>query len=444
MPPLKRRVVGTVLIFVFLVILSGAVFIPFFFESSSILYKFGFDKTLLRSGKVIGLIAACLLLLQILLSARLKLLDRIFALNNLMNTHRVSGVTIACLILFHPVLIFLPEDMSTIPVSLRYWPEFVGGFLFLLIIGMAVTGNWRISLKIPFDTWRTLHKLTAFIVVASLFTHVLFVSETFEAGIPRVIVFSTIGLYVILFLWISLRPIRIRKYRFVLSCVAPAGKDAYALRLRPDNGNIPNYFPGQFGFITLKSSHVSHEEHPFTIASSPTRSDYLEFVIRTTGDWTRSIRHLETDDRCFVDGPYGHFSHFRCVEKKEIIMISGGIGITPMLSMLRYMADTGDQRQVTLIWSNKTRDHIIFREEFKKLEARMPGLRIIHVLTREPEHTDEKSRLDQSGLEQLLVHCSRDAGVFVCGPPRMMKDVSKALVGIGYPRRSVNTERFSL
>jgi predicted ferric reductase len=442
--PAIRLFLGTLIISTVLAIITGAISIPFFFESSSILYKFGFDKTLLRSGKVLGIIVACLVLMQSVLSARFKFLDRVFALNNLLNFHRITGIFIACCAVIHPVLIFMPEDMTTIPVSFRYWPEFVGVFLLLMILGIVIVANWRLSIGLSFDRWRIMHQWAAFTIYIALFVHVLFVSETFEKGLPRIFVFCAIGLYAIVFAKVRLKPIIILKKTFTVSGVDLAGKDAFCIKIQANSENTPSYIPGQFGFISFTSDNISSEPHPFTIASSPLRPGSLEFVIRTSGDWTRNIGDVQPKDTVFLDGPFGLFTHLRCDKSRELIMIAGGIGITPMLSMLRFLADTGDQRNVTLVWSNRTREHIVFSDEFALLGKSLPGLRVIHVLTEDPASNEEKGRLDQARLEKLLSGCSRQSAIFVCGPPQMMKDICKALVRIGFSRRWIFTERFSL
>jgi predicted ferric reductase len=234
-----------------------------------------------------------------------------------------------------------------------------------------------------------------------------------------------------------MRPLRV-------SAVKPAGADAVCLKMVAEGHRLPAYLPGQFGFITLSSAHVSNEEHPFTIASSPTQSDALEIVVRTTGDWTTQLQNLQPQDGVLFDGPYGRFSHLHISRQMEIIMIAGGIGITPLLSMLRYMAGSENQRKITLLWSNQTPDHIVIPDAFEKLAAQLKGLRIVYVMTRAPEYNGERGRLDRPKLKRLLSDCSRLAAVFVCGPDQMMKDVHTHLVSLGFLRRMIFMERFSL
>ena len=332
--------------------MAGAISIPFYFESSSILYKFGYDKQFLRSGQVVGIVAGFLLLLQISLSARLKCLDRVFGLNNLFRFHRMIGIIIACLVFLHPILIFIPEDRIIIPLQLRYWPEFVGLFLLLLIIATAVSSHWRTWWKLSFHRWWPIHQTTAILITAAFWIHVLSVSSTFEQKLPKIFAYCAIGLCGLLFFWIRTCPLRNRRKTLTLSAVEEAGEDAVRLKIVPKTKNIPAYIPGQFSFVTFVSSHISKEEHPFSIASSPTMSSCLEFIVRTTGDWTRKLNNLRPGGKVVIHGPFGLFSFLRFPAKTEIIMIAGGIGITPMLSMLRYMASHKDQRKLTLIWSN--------------------------------------------------------------------------------------------
>ncbi|MFO7800981.1 MAG: FAD-binding oxidoreductase [Desulfovermiculus sp.] len=429
-------------------LLCAVASVPFFFESASMWYKSGMDGIMLRSGKVVGLLAACLLLLQLLWSARLKVLDQVFGLNALYSIHRILGLCIAGLVIVHPVLVLLSDDMLFIPLQIRYFPELIGLFLALLILGMVLGAVFRTLLGLPYHWWWRLHRLMAGVVPLFLFVHVLFVSETFQSGFPRQLLLTVMGLYVLFYAWVKTRFVRIRRKPYEITAVQPAGQAAHSIRLKPQTKAHPelkhpkamDYLPGQFTFLTVKSSHIPGEEHPFTIASSPTRPKDLECIIRNSGDWTRKIGNVQPGDRVYLDGPYGLFTHRRLSPDREIIMIAGGIGITPMLSMLRFIADTQDTRPITLIWSNKTPQHIIHPQEIHTLQAQLPQLRICHVFTAQPEG----QRLDKARLAELLDGCSLQAAVFVCGPPKMMNSMQKALKGIGYPRRALFMERFSL
>lgn len=439
-----RLLLGFLICIAFGLVLAGAISIPFYFESSSILYKFGPDRQLLRSGQVMGMVAGCLLLMQIILGARLKCLDRVFGLSNLFRYHRIAGFIIAGLIVIHPVLIFIPENRLFIPLQLRYWPEFVGFFLLLLIIFTVISSHWRPWLRLSFHRWWSIHRWAAVLIVIAFWVHVLSVSETFEQKLPKMLAFCAMGLCGLVFFWIRTRPLRNRRRSYMVSAIEPAAEDAICLEIISNTKQMPVYMPGQFSFFTFFSNHISREEHPFSLTSAPTGASCLEIVVRTTGDWTGKLKNIQPGDRVLINGPFGLFSHLQLPEKKEMIMIAGGIGITPMLSMLRYMADINDQRKITLIWSNRTRKHIIFPDEFQNLEVQLKGLRVFHVLTRELEFNDEKGRLDRPELKRLISDCSRSSAIFVCGPDQMMKEIYTCMVSLGFSKRMLFMERFSL
>ena len=432
-------------LFIVILCISGVLTIPFFFESPSIRYKFGFDKTLLRAGKMVGLAAAALLLLQLPLAARFKWLDRIFSLPGLYRIHRINALTLMLLVLLHPVLVFAPDSIIIIPFKQEYWPEWLGAGLLIMICCQVVISNWRRIFFRGYDKWVFCHRIAGMVVISMLIIHVLYVSETFEdSGLPRFLVFGAAGCLVILWLWIRTRWIWLRKKPFIVTRIEAAGRGAYAIDLKPATQNRFCYFPGQFALVSFESPHIPREVHPFTLSSTPTRPSGLQFIIRSSGDWTNKIGSIEQGDRAYIHGPFGHFSHLFSAPDREVIMIAGGIGVTPMLSMLRYMADVSDQRCVTLIWSNRTRQHLCDLNELVAMERNLPCFRWVLIFTQETGTGVQFGRLDRTKLETLLKGSRRGACVFLCGPPLMIKQVRQDLKQIGFPARSINAEAFNL
>jgi predicted ferric reductase len=215
------------------------------------------------------------------------------------------------------------------------------------------------------------------------------------------------------------------------------------LTLKPTDSEVFHYMPGQFAFITLKRKGFGTEEHHFTLTSSPARRDAISFTIKASGDFTGTINQTKVGDIAYIDGPYGEFSHV-AHRAGDLVMIAGGIGITPFLGMLRYVADTGDNRSIMLIWGNRTEKDIVFREEFEALRTRLPNLRICHVMSAQPDWPGEKGKVDESILGRVLAGCDRKTRVFLCGPPPMMDLVKDALARLKFCRRRIHTERFRL
>ncbi|MFH0730561.1 MAG: ferric reductase-like transmembrane domain-containing protein [Pseudomonadota bacterium] len=441
--PSKRILFATAVAFTVIACIGGALCIPFLYESPTMFYKFGVDKLLLRSAKMIGLAAAILLLLQFPLAGRLKWLDRLFSLPVLYRIHRLNAYMAGGLILCHPLLVLVPEGRWRIPFELRYWPEWVGGALLTAILFQIGLSHWRPHLFNAYHKWRRVHCILGPLSLILLFLHILNVSETFEAaGLPRNLVLGTAIGSLVLWAWIRIGRLRHGKKQFTVVRVQPAGIRGYRVDLEPFRHPHFSYMPGQFAFVSFKTVHISKEFHPFTLASTPSRPGTVQFVIRSCGDWTDHIGSLQEGDQAFIQGPFGRFSHLLLPIDREVVMIAGGIGITPMLSMLRYMTDRGDSRRITLIWSNRTRAHLFGEQELEAMREKLTNFNWVPIFTREAGDNDRLGRLDRGALGKFLLACRRDASIFLCGPLPMISQVQKDLIRIGFAAKWIRTEEF--
>jgi len=392
---------------------------------------------------MLGLAAGLLILLQLPLAGRLNVLDRVFSLPGLIRQHRRHAWAIALMALVHPLCVLLSEGKLTIPLEVRYWPEWVGVALLATILVQFAATQWRQTLGIVFHRWLQGHRIAGTVIAVLLIVHVLYVSETFtDNWPPRLAALVAAGIFALIWLWIRSTGLRIRRHPYTVSRVESIGRDCVCVEVTPANGPAMAYLPGQFAFVTFASRELSREPHPFTLASSPSRSDNIQFAIRTCGDWTRQVDSLAIGDRAYLQGPFGRFSHLLTGNHRELILIAGGIGITPMLSMLRYMADRSDKRPTTLIWSNRTRAHLVFTEEFEHLSAKLTGLRRVPFFTQHTDGGKPSGRLNRRMLETLLSGCSRGSAVFLCGPPPMMTALTTDLKALGFSARSIITETF--
>lgn len=177
------------------VLLGGALSVPFYYETQTLWYKVGADKVILRAGQLVGLVTLVLLVLQIMLSLRAGFYEELFGGANLIRWHRLNGVFIACAACGHVLLILGPEGFKNLPIGKKYWPEMTGGGLFLLIQLTVVFSFFRHALRLDYKLWRTIHIPLGYVILVLALIHVLFVSESFRQGAPRLLLLTVfIGL----------------------------------------------------------------------------------------------------------------------------------------------------------------------------------------------------------------------------------------------------------
>lgn len=181
----KLQVYRVTAVTLFLALLGGALFIPFVYETQTLWYKTGVDKLMLRAAQMLGLLAAVLLFVQVLLATRGRLLQKLFGMAALMRYHRANGILISFLVVGHVFLVLVPEGLTNLPLGRKNWPELVGAVLLWVLLSMAVSSHFRERLKLDYKRWRAIHKILGYLVLFLLTMHVLFVSQSFEETLPK-------------------------------------------------------------------------------------------------------------------------------------------------------------------------------------------------------------------------------------------------------------------
>ena len=181
----------------FLLFLSGVLAIPSYYETTTLWYKTGVDKIMLIAGHYLGLLGFILLYLQIILSARDHVLDRVFGPAQLLRVHRLNGLLLFLLAAGHILLVLIPEGLANLPLGKKFWPEMVGAALFACIALLAGSSHFREKIRLPYNIWRSFHRPAGYLALLLVTVHVLFVSESFEQTIPRILVLSLFTLTVL-------------------------------------------------------------------------------------------------------------------------------------------------------------------------------------------------------------------------------------------------------
>ncbi|HIC72694.1 MAG TPA: 2Fe-2S iron-sulfur cluster binding domain-containing protein [Alphaproteobacteria bacterium] len=224
--------------------------------------------------------------------------------------------------------------------------------------------------------------------------------------------------------------------------------DVKTFRLaQPDGEQLPfNYEPGQF--VTFSLSIPGQEKivkRSYTIASSPSQRDYMEVTIKREEHGLVS-RHMhdtvKLNDLLEIKAPNGKF-YFNGQGANSVMLISGGVGITPMMSAVRYLTATCWEGDIYFIFSARTTHDFIFEQELLYLQRRHSNLHVLISMTRAEGTTwmGPQGRLTPSLIKDFVPDLVSKVA-HICGPPPMMDAITNMLQELGMPKNSIKTEAF--
>jgi ferredoxin-NADP reductase len=218
-----------------------------------------------------------------------------------------------------------------------------------------------------------------------------------------------------------------------------------ALTLRLTSDAWPGHLPGQHVDIRLTAEDGYQAQRSYSVASAP-EPRRLALTIEDIPDGEVSpylSDELRPGDQLELRGPIGGYFTWTERDGGPLLLVAGGSGVVPLMSMLRYRQTTGSDIPATLLYSSRAWDDIIYREELDRLSAD-PSLRIVHTLTRtQPAGWDGYARrIDTDMLAEVAGPPAPGGLAYVCGPTSLVESVASDLVALGYPPHRVKTERF--
>lgn len=193
------------------------------------------------------------------------------------------------------------------------------------------------------------------------------------------------------------------------------------------------FTPGQATEVAINKEDWSDEKRPFTFTSLP-ESDSLEFTIKTYPSHksvTNELLTLKKNDELIIDDVFGAIAF-----KGEGVFIAGGAGVTPFISILRYLQAKNEIGENKLIFANKTKADIMLKQEFEK----MLGDKFINILSDEKTNEYAHGQITESFLKDHINNSIKN--IYVCGPPPMMEEVEKQLANLQVNKKNIVKEEF--
>jgi predicted ferric reductase len=401
-------------------------------------------------GKNLGLIAFMIIMLQILLSGRFKWIEAPYGMDILIRFHKHMAVFALCLLVLHPVLLAIGGLGWKLLIRVDLpWYIMVGKLTLMLLLVNVALSLFQNRFRIKFEKWRCYHDLLGPSISILAFSHSWFAGQDLQNPPLKYLWPLILIMGICLFFYHRIiRPLDLACKPYRVIKVKQETEDVWTISMVPPPGTkkVFSYVPGQFHFITFhRNRNLPEEEHHWTISSSPTEQGMISSTIKSRGDFTSTIGETRIGDTATVHGPFGRFSCMNYAHEQDLVFIAGGIGVTPLRSMLRHMHDTESEKSVLFIYANSDENNIVFRKELQEIfSGNYPRLNLVHVLENPPRNwSGETGLLDKAKLERLCKNKLSNASFYLCGPPGLVETALVNLKDLGVPDKRIHLEIFS-
>jgi predicted ferric reductase len=393
----------------------------------------------------LGFAAASMMAVMFFLTARFKRVSLPFGVDIMYYFHKQISLLLLFFILAHPLILIISEpvvvEMLKPNLLNRYMAA--GVVSLVLVVFIMASSLWRKQLDIHYDNWRLVHIFLSASAFILALVHIEGVSHYIGTPVKRIVWGFIMVSWLLLLLYVRLvKPVTQLRTPYEVKKVTAERGNAYTLVVAPVRHKGIRFHSGQFVWLTMWSSPFSFREHPFSIASSAERPEELSFTIKELGDFTRRVKDVPSGLTVYLDGPYGAFSIDRYAAAPGYVFIAGGIGIAPIMSMLRTLADRNDKRPHILFFAGGNLDKLTFYEELDTLQKAL----LLHiVLVLENPHPDwqgESGFLTGEMFKRHLPENSTGLVYFICGPVPMIQLAEKELHGLGIPLHHLHSELF--
>ena len=394
--------------------------------------------------------------LALVLAARIRAFDRIFGHNRVIVFHGIVASLALLPGVFHAILKFVFFPDPTLQSALG-----VGGLLlFLIVIKLTFIFMVRTPLHrrvfpgkmlafitkkfhIDYSIMKVIHNLCAPALLL-LGIHVMLALPVQETLARTVVSGLSGGIAIAFYLFHAfMRPLLRKSRAFRIRALRRLSDTIVEIEMKSAKNERFAYTAGQFAYFRFLSDVCGRAEHPFSISSAPS-TDTLCITVKALGDYTKKLASLKPETPVIVDGPYGVFTADR--SQHPLLLLAGGIGITPFLSMIRESIALKEQRPVTLVWSVLVANETFALSELREAEKKLPHFRLVLRVTGDvnPESGAADGFVDTALLRPL---CTADmlkyGNAFLCGPEPFMAALHPMLREIGFTKSRIHSERFS-
>lgn len=394
----------------------------------------------------LGFVGLAMAGLQFLPTARIKFFADVFDLDQVYRVHHVLSVLSVFLVFLHPIILLFNNPYTRYllnPFTAPRWAQ-AGWFGLAGLILIATTSVLRQEVKFDYNFWHTLHEVLALAIGVFALVHIFRVNYYLSSPAMTAvwIVEAAIWGGAIIYARV-IKPLNIKKRPYKVGKIEQETSDTWSLYLQPDGHDGLNFQAAQVAWLNVNTSPFTLHRNPFSI-SNQAGQKVLRFSIKEAGDFTSQIPRLDAGSTIYVDGPYGRFSLDDPRARKGFVLLAGGIGSAPIMSILHTLADREDKRPVRFFYGNYALENVAFKKELDELETRL-NLKTTHVLEKRSEQFPSETGFITADLMERELPEHRDEMLyFVCGPVGMIEAMKTNLDTLGIPKKQVEIEEYEM
>lgn len=404
---------------------------------------------LTSTGRLTGLLASDLLLLQVLLMARIPVVEKAFGQERLARTHRLVGFTSFSAMLAHIGLVtwgYAAGDLLRAPGELWDLTVSYPGMLLAAagtacLVMVVVTSIKAARKRLRYESWHLMH-LYAYAGVGLALPHQLWTGQDFLASTARTVFWW--GLWIAcaasVLVWRIVLPLwRSARYRLRVTGVVEEGDGVVSVHLTSGRAALIEAEAGQFFTFRFLSGAGWTRGHPYSLSAAPDGRT-LRITVKEVGDGSGALSRLRPGTRVLVEGPYGRLSP-RARTRRKVALIGAGVGVTPLRALAEALPYAPGE--VGLI--HRFTGQPLFEAELRQLSLER-GLQVMWL----PGHRRADGSWLGDGMGAVddltaLRHWLPDVAerdVYVCGPEPWARDVAACLSAAGLPHDQMHVESF--
>ena len=395
----------------------------------------------------LGFLGMALAGIQLISIGRIHWLADALDMDKVYNNHHWVSLLSILLIIAHFMLLsfYNPIIATFLNVFKAPWMIAAGSIGLFGLILIGITSVLRKSFKLDYRYWLLIHDILTITILVFGMIHLFKVGYYTSHPFMKAIWIFEIAVWVVAFAYIRIiRPLRIGQKPYMVASVVGESNDTYTLTLAPDGHEGVPFEAGQVAWISTGHSPMVLSRNPFSYSGSSEREGEIRFSIKNLGDFTSTIPHLKEGERVFVDGPYGTFNLKDPRMQNGLVLIAGGIGLAPVMSIVNTMADRGDKRPVYVFYGDYNEETALYGHEFDALK---PKLNLAFVQVLEEPLSEDYPHQGFISKELMLEHLPqnyKDLFFFVCGPAPMLRAIEKHFDALGIPASQIHEENYTM